>query len=51
MNDKDRKMFDWVRKFNPYDLYTKSHEKPNVKELKLFYEDLINEYLPGQLRW
>jgi inositol oxygenase len=51
MNDKDRKMFDWVRKFNPYDLYTKSHEKPNVKELKPFYEDLINEYMPGQLRW
>lgn len=51
MNDKDRKMFDWVRKFNPYDLYTKSHEKPNVKELKPYYEDLINEFLPGQLRW
>ena len=33
------------------DLYTKSHQKPNVKELKPFYEDLINEYMPGQLRW
>jgi inositol oxygenase len=51
MNDKDRAMFEWVRKFNPYDLYTKNQAKPNVKELKPFYEDLINEYLPGQLRW
>lgn len=51
MNDKDRKMFDWVRKFNPYDLYTKSHERPNVKELRPYYEDLINEYMPGKIRW
>jgi inositol oxygenase len=51
MNDKDRKMFDWVRKFNPYDLYTKNQAKPDVKALRPFYEDLINEYLPGQLRW
>lgn len=51
MNEKDKKMFEWVRAFNPYDLYTKSHEKPNVKELRPFYEDLIAEYLPSQLRW
>jgi inositol oxygenase len=51
MNDKDRAMFEWVKKFNPYDLYTKNQAKPNVKELRPFYEDLINEYLPGQLRW
>ena len=23
MNDRDREMFDWVRAFNPYDLYSK----------------------------
>ncbi|MFM8360741.1 MAG: inositol oxygenase family protein, partial [Verrucomicrobiota bacterium] len=27
-NDKDRAMLAWVRRFNPYDLYTKSHTKP-----------------------
>src|SRR5438046_2071692 len=27
MNDRDREMFKWVRAFNPYDLYTKSHKK------------------------
>jgi inositol oxygenase len=51
MNDQDRKMFDWVRKFNPYDLYTKSHERPNLKELRPFYDDLISEYFPATLRW
>lgn len=51
MNGKDRKMFEWVRAFNPYDLYTKSHEKPEVGKLRPFYDELINEYLPGKLRW
>src|SRR3954468_4283209 len=30
MNEQDEKMFDWVRAFNPYDLYTKNHQKPDV---------------------
>ena len=51
MNDHDRKMFEWVRAFNPYDLYTKNHEKPDSKKLRPFYEELINEYLPGKLNW
>jgi inositol oxygenase len=51
MNDRDRKMFEWVRAFNPYDLYTKSHRRPDVQELRPFYEDLIAEYLPATLKW
>ena len=51
MNEKDKVMFDWVRAFNPYDLYTKSHEKPDLKKLRPFYEDLIAEYFPKSLRW
>jgi inositol oxygenase len=51
MNDKDREMFKWVRAFNPYDLYTKSHQKPNLKELRPFYDDLIKEYFPAKLPW
>jgi inositol oxygenase len=51
MNDQDRAMFKWVQAFNPYDLYTKSHEKPDVAKLRPFYEDLINEFLPGKLDW
>ena len=51
MNEEDRRMMDWVRKFNPYDLYTKSHTKPDLKELRPFYDDLISEFLPAKLKW
>ena len=51
MNDKDRKLFEQVRAFNPYDLYTKNHAKPDVKKLRPFYEELIAEFLPRELRW
>ena len=51
MNEQDKKMFEWVRAFNPYDLYTKSHVPPNVESLKPFYQELIAEYFPAELRW
>ena len=51
MNDKDRRLFDWVRKFNEYDLYTKSHERPDVAKLRPFYEELIREFFPERLKW
>jgi inositol oxygenase len=51
MNAHDQKIFHWVREFNQYDLYSKSHEKPDVALLRPFYEDLVAEYLPSQLSW
>jgi inositol oxygenase len=51
MNDQDRQMLQWVRAFNPYDLYSKSARRPDVAELRPFYEDLIAEYFPPVLRW
>jgi inositol oxygenase len=51
MNGGDKEMFEWVRAFNPYDLYTKSHERPNVEQLRPFYNELISEYFPTELRW
>ena len=51
MNDHDREMFQWVRAFNPYDLYSKSAARPDVKTLKPFYEELIAEYFPAALDW
>jgi inositol oxygenase len=51
LNDEDRQMLKWVQAFNPYDLYTKSAERPNLKELRPFYDDLIKEYLPPTLKW
>jgi inositol oxygenase len=51
MNQQDREMIKWVRAFNPHDLYTKSHERPDLKKLRPFYDELINEYFPASLRW
>jgi len=51
MNDKDRAMLEWVRKFNPYDLYSKGHSKPDVKQLKPYYDDLFAEFLPEKINW
>ena len=50
-NDKDRSMLEWVLKFNQYDLYSKGHAKPNMKELKPYYDDLFAEFLPPVLAW
>lgn len=50
-NQQDRDMLPWVQAFNPYDLYTKSHAKPDTQALRPFYEDLIAEYFPDKIRW
>jgi inositol oxygenase len=51
MNAHDREMFAWVRAFNPYDLYSKSHQRPDVAALRPYYEDLIAEFFPPALQW
>ncbi|MBO0320774.1 inositol oxygenase [Muricauda sp. CAU 1633] len=51
MDKHDHEMFKWVDKFNPYDLYTKAPVKPNVKELRPYYEDLAAKYLPDTIRF
>lgn len=51
MNDRDHDRFDWVRKFNPYDLYSKGHEPPDVTGLRPYYEDLIAEFFPAKIAW
>jgi inositol oxygenase len=50
MNDYDQEMFQWVRAFNPYDLYSKSPESPSVEKLRPYYEKLIRKYLPEEIR-
>jgi inositol oxygenase len=51
MNDKDAAMLPWVQKFNPYDLYSKGHTKPDVKQLKPYYDDLFAEFFPEKIAW
>lgn len=51
MNAHDREMFEWVRKFNPYDLYSKGENRPKLEELRPYYEDLVAEFFPEKLKW
>jgi len=51
MNDKDVEMFEWVKKFNPYDLYSKAPVKPDVKALMPYYTQLVAKYLPEKLKF
>jgi inositol oxygenase len=50
-DDHDRQMLLWVQAFNPFDLYSKSPTPPNWDELRPYYEQLINKYLPPVLEW
>jgi inositol oxygenase len=51
MNDHDERMFEWVRKFNPYDLYSKGRDRPNLQAILPFYQDLIAEFFPERIDW
>ncbi len=51
MDDRDRALFAAVRAFNPYDLYSKGAERPDVARLRPFYEELIAEFFPPVLCW
>ena len=50
-NEKDREMLYWVNEFNRYDLYSKSDSAPDPVKLKPYYEALIAEFFPKQIRW
>jgi inositol oxygenase len=45
----DRQMLPWVRKFNPYDLYSKCPTPPDWRQLRPYYEQLISKYLPEKI--
>jgi inositol oxygenase len=50
-DDHDRQMLPWVQAFNPFDLYSKSPTPPDWNELRPYYEQLIDRYLPPVLDW
>jgi inositol oxygenase len=51
MNEHDEQMFEWVRKFNPYDLYSKGRERPKMREILPYYRDLVSEFFPDTIPW
>jgi inositol oxygenase len=51
MNEQDLAMLPWVNEFNKYDLYSKGHAKPNLAEIKPYYDELFAEFLPAEIDW
>jgi inositol oxygenase len=51
MSERDETMFKWVVEFQNYDLYSKSKERPDLQEIRPYYEQLIAEYFPPQILW
>src|SRR6267142_1491142 len=51
MNDQDERMFEWVRKFNLYDLYSKGRERPKTQEILPYYQDLVSDFFPDRIAW
>jgi inositol oxygenase len=47
----DAAKLDAVRRFNPFDLYSKSDERPDWAALRPHYEALVAEHLPAELQW
>ena len=48
MNDHDRRRMEWVRAFNPYDLYSKGHEPPDVDGAAALLRRPDRRVLPGR---
>ncbi|GMM30557.1 hypothetical protein DAMA08_033020 [Martiniozyma asiatica (nom. inval.)] len=49
MNEQDKEMLEYVRAFNPYDLYSKNDDKYDLEELKPYYLELIDEFFPKKI--
>uniref|UniRef100_A0A914EE98 Inositol oxygenase n=1 Tax=Acrobeloides nanus TaxID=290746 RepID=A0A914EE98_9BILA len=50
-SEKDKEMYKWIMELNGSDLYSKSDEPPKIEELKPYYQKLIDEYVPGNVKW
>lgn len=50
-SEHDREMLPWIKKFNTYDLYTKTDHRPDPAKLKGYYDELIAEFFPAEIAW
>ena len=50
-NDKDKDTLKNVLDFNSFDLYSKEDDTVIDVHVKSYYEDLLNEYFFGELKW
>lgn len=51
MTDHDKEMIQYVKMFRHYDLYSKDSEPMDLPKLKAYYQELIDEYIPGKINF
>lgn len=51
MDGRDVRMLEWVKRFQPYDLYSKGEAPPDVEALAPYYRALIDEFFPETIAW
>lgn len=51
LNEQDKKMLEWVLKFNQYDLYSKADGFEVNDEMIAYYKRVISKYFPEKLNW
>jgi len=50
-NNDDINTLEWVKEFNQFDLYSKIDEVPDVEVLKSYYQQLVDKYMPGKIKF
>lgn len=51
VDEQDKKMLEWVLKFNQFDLYSKADDLKITDETIKYYKSVIEKYCPGKLKW
>ena len=51
LSEHDRRMFRWVKAFQPFDLYSKGEDAPDLGQLVPRYRELVAEAFPSPLAW
>jgi inositol oxygenase len=51
MDDRDRRLLPWLRRFNRYDLYSKVDEDMDTAALRPYYEGLVRQFFPRGWWW
>eukprot|EP01007_Sphenomonas_quadrangularis_P003924 NODE_882_length_1114_cov_122.350235_g719_i0.p1 GENE.NODE_882_length_1114_cov_122.350235_g719_i0~~NODE_882_length_1114_cov_122.350235_g719_i0.p1 ORF type:complete len:274 (+),score=36.26 NODE_882_length_1114_cov_122.350235_g719_i0:75-896(+) len=51
MASKDHDLMKWVKKFQPFDLYSKADSPPDREVLKPYYQKLLHEFFPDKIWW
>jgi inositol oxygenase len=47
VNDEDRKCYPCLMELNKYDLYSKADDHPDIEKLEPYYQQLVDQYVPG----